>query len=126
MNTTEKQLRDTCLAIAAKLSGKVDFDREDYDLEDDEQPSIHDWLGSQLCWEYQISQDMQFLGARVDVTIGGPNIWVDTRFNQVHGSWGGDNFNCSYQDVYGLNSILEDEHEIQSQVDQHGSFEIRN
>ena len=112
MNTTEKQLRDTCLAIAAELSGEVDFDRENYSLEDDEQPSIYDWLYGQLCWEYQIDQKMGFLGAVVQVSFGGPNIWVDTRFNQVHGSWGGDTFQCSYEDAHSLHSILEEEFDL--------------
>ena len=113
MNTTEKQLRDNCLAIAELLSGEVDFDREDFgNLEDDDEPCIYDWLYNQLCWEYQIGQDMGFLGAEVQITFGGPNIWVDTRFNQVHGSWGGDSFNCSYEDAHGLHGILEEEFDL--------------
>ena len=109
MNTTEKQLRDNCLAIAAELSGEVKFDADEYELdEDDEQPSIYDWLGQQLSMEFKIGSEGGYLGGEVLISFGGPNIWVDTRFNQVHGSWGGDSFQCSFEDVYGLDDILEE------------------
>jgi len=106
MNTTEKQLRDNCLAIAAELSGEVEFDREDYDLDEGDEPCIYDWLGQQLSYEFSVGSEGSYLGGEVLVSFGGPNIWVDTRFNQVKGSWGGDSFQCSFEDVHGLDDIL--------------------
>lgn len=40
--------------------------------------------------EYTISYTGDFLGARIWVTLGGPNVCIDTREGYVKGAWGTD------------------------------------
>lgn len=78
----------------------------------DERPSAIDWLEDALSIEYTVSSDMSYLGARVLVGFGGPNIWVNTRHNQVEGFWWGDNHTTSYTDALGLDDALEEYFDI--------------
>lgn len=114
--------------IALELSGGVEesewafrwhtdncgmWDEEDETLSEhlywcDERPSAGDWLEDALDIEYSFNQGGDFLGARILVTFGGPNIWVDTRFERVEGFWGGESWTTSYTDSMGLHEFLEE------------------
>lgn len=61
-----------------------------------------DYLSDALDVEYTISRSGEYLGASVLVTFGGPNIWVDTRWNTVKGRWGSDRVDMSFDDEIGL------------------------
>lgn len=52
-----------------------------------ERQSGYDFIGEALDIEYTISNKREYLGARICVTFGGPNIYVDTRHNTVTGHW---------------------------------------
>ena len=62
-----------------------EFGSEPHDL-----ISGHDYLADALEINYVVSQDAQYLGARILVAFGGPNIWIDTRTGFVEGHWWGD------------------------------------
>lgn len=64
--------------------------------------SAFDFIGEALDMEYTISGRRKYLGARICVTFGGPNIYVDTRHNTVTGYWGSDTISRSYEDNMGL------------------------
>lgn len=64
-------------------------------------------LDSALDIEFAIDRRGKFLGARLLVAFGGPNIWVDTRFDRVEGYWGGDQFQFNYSDVNDLHGACE-------------------
>ena len=49
-----------------------------------------DYLTDALDIEYIVSSTKEYLGARVLVSFGGPNIWINTRTKQVEGYWWGD------------------------------------
>lgn len=70
-----------------------------------EQMSGYEYLSDVLDIEYVVNSKAEYLGARVLVAFGGPNIWINTRTGQVEGYWGGDNFAASYyedrMDIYG-------------------------
>lgn len=51
---------------------------------------LYSYFSDALDVEYTISSRGDFLGARVYVTLGGPNVWVDTREGYVKGAWGSD------------------------------------
>jgi len=49
-----------------------------------------DYLQDALDIEYIVTSKKEYLGARVLVAFGGPNIWINTRTKQVEGYWWGD------------------------------------
>ena len=67
-----------------------------------------DYLSDVLDIEYVVNSKREYLGARVLVAFGGPNIWINTRTNQVEGFWWGDKSIQSYNnDVMNLDDALE-------------------
>lgn len=69
------------------------------ELGQDDQPfSAFDYLQDVLDIEWIINRDKEYLGARVLVAFGGPNIWINTRTKQVEGYWWGDSCIMSYSD----------------------------
>lgn len=58
--------------------------------EEGESSSLFDYFADALDVEYTIDSRGEYLGARVYVTLGGPNVWVDTRRGEVGGAWGTD------------------------------------
>lgn len=75
----------------------------------DDQPfSAFDYLQDALDIEYIVNGKGEYLGARVLVAFGGPNIWVDTRRGIVEGHWWGDYATASFNDGIGLDEALEE------------------
>lgn len=74
----------------------------------DDQPfSAFDYLQDALEIEYIVNSKKEYLGARVLVAFGGPNIWINTRTRQVEGYWWSDKFIASYdQDAMDLDGAL--------------------
>ena len=56
--------------------------------EEEEPASFYDYFEDALDWNYTISANGDFLGVRVYVTLGGPNVWIDTRNKEIAGAWG--------------------------------------
>jgi hypothetical protein len=73
---------------------------------DGEDFSAFDYLQDALDIEYIVNSKGDYLGARVLVTFGGPNIWVNTRTNTVEGHWWGDSASASFTDNIGLDDAL--------------------
>jgi hypothetical protein len=73
---------------------------------DGEDFSAFDYLTDALDIEYIVNSKGEYLGARVLVAFGGPNIWVNTRTNTVEGQWWGDSASASFTDNIGLNDAL--------------------
>ena len=86
-------------------TGSYDFDPEysDYD-----EPDAGDYLSDALDIEYIVGSNKEYLGARVLVAFGGPNIWINTRTNTVEGYWWGDEYHASFTDNLGLDDYLSD------------------
>lgn len=102
---TETRLADHVQEIARRLSEGFD----DFDLNDDGEPmSAYDYLQGALDIEYIVSSKKEFLGARVLVAFGGPNIWINTRTDTVEGYWWGESAFASFDDGIGLNDALEE------------------
>ena len=91
--------------IADELS-TGNLDPNDYCLDHDDRPSAFDYLQSALDIEWILCSNRQYLGARVLVAFGGPNIWINTRTNTVEGYWWGDQAAESFNDALGLNDAL--------------------
>ena len=75
--------------------------------QDDQPFSAFDYLQDALDIEYIVNSQKEYLGARVLVAFGGPNIWINTRTKQVEGYWWGDSSILSYEnDAMDLDSAL--------------------
>ncbi len=95
MANSRNQLHQNCLSIAKELECASDA-------------STSGFLDRCLDYEFTVSAQRQFLGARILVAFGGPNIWVDTRFDRVEGYWGGDSIEMHFEDVNDLHGICEE------------------
>ena len=82
----------------------------DTDLNCDDEPmTAFDYLQDALDIEYIVASDKKtYLGARVLVAFGGPNIWINTRTKTVEGHWWGDSYAETYTDSIGLDEALEE------------------
>ena len=75
--------------------------------QDDQEFSAFDYLQDALDIEYIVNSKREYLGARVLVAFGGPNIWINTRTQQVEGYWWGDKCIMSYcNDAMDLDGAL--------------------
>ena len=52
--------------------------------------TVYDYLADALDVEYTVSSRLDYVAARIYVTLGGPTVWIDTRGNAVRLSWGTD------------------------------------
>ena len=75
---------------------------------DDEEMNAFDYLQDALDIEYIVNGKREYLGARVLVAFGGPNIWVDTRRGIVEGAWWGKHATAPFTDNIGLDEALEE------------------
>ena len=93
--------REYCKSVADELedyaAGRcwmVDGDTVVSDTEPDgasRQLYIDDYFDNEvLDAEYTVSGSLDYISAKWYVGIGGPTVWIDTRDNVVHLSWGTD------------------------------------
>ena len=68
--------------------------------------SAFDYLECALDIEYIVNSKGEYLGARVLVAFGGPNIWVNTRTGIVEGARWADRAAASFTDNIGLDDAL--------------------
>ena len=73
---------------------------------DGEAMSAFDYLQNALDIEYIVNSKGEYLGARVLVAFGGPNIWVNTRTGIVEGAWWSDRAEARFVDNIGLDDAL--------------------
>lgn len=69
----------------------TDEEREEME-ENGEAYDLYSYFSDALDIEYTIGANGDFRGARIAVTLGGPNIYVDTRRGCVEGFWGSDHW----------------------------------
>ena len=81
---------------------QMESDGEAYDL--------YSYFADALDIEYTIDNNLNFLGARIAVTLGGPNIYVNTRTGYVEGYWGTDKAEAwiSSEVCDEINNVFED------------------
>ena len=60
------------------------------DSGDFEQLSIYDYLADVLDYEITIDSQLEYKSAKIWVTLGGPNVWIDTAEKAVKLAWGTD------------------------------------
>lgn len=99
-------LQNHVQSIADNLTNPPAEWNEDRDIESEGKFSAFDYLERALDIEYIVNSHGEYLGARVLVAFGGPNIWIDTRRGIVEGAWWSDRADASFQDNLGLNDAL--------------------
>jgi len=57
---------------------------------------------------FQMGSDRSYRGSELLIAGGGPTIRIDTRWNQVCGSWGSDSIKRGYEDNFDLDAYFED------------------
>ena len=75
----------------------ADFTEEEIEQKEsnDEPYDLYSYFNDALDVEYTIDCNGDFLGARIAVTLGGPNVFVDTRRGIVDGFWG-----CDHEEAW--------------------------
>lgn len=103
---TDQELQRMCESIAHDLNmGIVDgFEPE----EEGQEATGFDYLENVLDIEWIVDRNKEYLGARVCVAFGGPNIWINTRTGRVEGFWWADSAFVPYHDALGLDEALEE------------------
>ena len=88
----KNELREYVKRIRDEIKSLYDLTPEEIEKreEEGESSSLWDYFADALDVEYTIDSRGEYLGARVYVTLGGPNVWVDTRRGEVGGAWGTD------------------------------------
>ena len=70
--------------------------------QDEENQTAFDYISDALDIQYIVNSAKEYLGAKILVSFGGPNIWINTQHNQVEGYWWGDDSTFSYEDKLGI------------------------
>lgn len=55
--------------------------------EDGEERSMVDYLSDVLDYEITLNSRMEYRSCKVWVTLGGPNVWIDTAENEIKLAW---------------------------------------
>jgi hypothetical protein len=105
-HTTKDSLLDHVQSIADNLTSPPDEWNEGRDIESEGEFSAFDYLQDALDIEYIVNSNKEYLGARVLVAFGGPNIWIDTRRGMVDGYWWSEKSSASFTDNLGLDDAL--------------------
>lgn len=96
------------LTNGIELTADDEFILEEYDLEVGDMMPAFNYLQDALDIQYIVGSDKQYLGARVLVAFGGPNIWINTHTGTVEGYWWSMNAFANFTDGMGLDDELEE------------------
>jgi hypothetical protein len=108
MKTTTKTKNDNGLADMVKNIADT-INSGNYEPSEEGGCSAFDYLQDALDFQWITTNDLQFLGARVLVAFGGPNVWIDTHRKIVEGFWWGNYAKAEiHEDPMGLSDALED------------------
>jgi hypothetical protein len=106
---TKQSLIRTCERIVKEIeSGEYEMD--EWAVEEWGCPCAGHYLSNVPDIEYTVSRWGEYLGSRVCVALGGPNIYIDTRKKEVRGCWGDNSVELPYiNDALNLGDFLEEE-----------------
>lgn len=90
---------------------KVDID----DLDDLDEVDMYDYFKNDILdIAYTIDSDLNYIGARIMITCGGPNIYINTNNKRVELYWWGDTAYAALSDraVSAIDAYFEDEYNM--------------
>lgn len=99
--------REYCKRIAEELKAIYNGTETN---EDGEPITLYDYFSDVLDWEYTIDSRKEYKSVCVWVTLGGPNVWIDTSDSFVRLAWGSDReeYPLSYYVRDEIDSIFEE------------------
>lgn len=65
----------------------TDEEREELEA-NGEAYDLYSYFADVLDYEYTINSRKEYSSVKVWLTLGGPNIWIDTADKELHGAWG--------------------------------------
>lgn len=107
-NIMIQELKNHVQSIADNLTNPPAEWSEGREIDSEGEFSAFDYLQDALDIEYIVNGKGEYLGARVLVAFGGPNIWINTRTKTVDGAWWGDSATASFSDGLGLDDALKE------------------
>lgn len=94
MTNTANELKTMCENIREELTALYEADFTEAEREEmqeaGEPVSLYDYFNDVLDFEYTINSDRTYKAVKIWVTLGSPNICIDTNYNEVRGFWGSD------------------------------------
>lgn len=105
METTQEHLKRIVMATIEEIENLTTSLQEDEEKANDFFDSI---LSISYMSDFNKGKQI-YLGAELLVAWGGPNVYVDTRYNLVSGHWGFHKFEMSYNDDYFLYEHFEEQ-----------------
>lgn len=99
--------RNYCKNIAEELksiyNGEVKND-------DGETMTLYDYMRDVLDFEYTITSRREYKSVKIWVTLGGPNVWIDTRDSYIRLAWGSEReeYPLDYDVCDEINDIFEE------------------
>ncbi len=102
--TCDQQLRRMCKNIAEEITDGLKID------DTSGTGTVTEWMEGVYDIEWITFRDHSYKAARLMVTGGGPNIWVNLQTNTVDGYWWGDTCKVPFADNLGLDEYLEELH----------------
>ena len=99
--------RQYCKAIADELQSIYNGEVQN---EDGETMALYDYFCDVLDFEYTISSRKEYQSVKIWVTLGGPNVWIDTADSYVRLAWGAnrEEYPLSYNVSEEIDSIFEE------------------
>lgn len=94
--TTAQMCREYCVSVRRDLrqimetenAPDFDYDRyEDGKDEDGNAVTLDAYINDALDVEFTVSARKELLGVALYVAVGGPNVWIDTRAQEVRAAW---------------------------------------
>lgn len=85
MTNTKEELR--CMMQDVRHDLELAFGGELKNA-DGEPVDLREYLADGLVLDYRVDPDKNPTACRVWLALGGPNIWVDTETDSIHGAWG--------------------------------------
>jgi len=116
MTKAEDIIQSEVESAEAELEQSVDFwvylltkGGHDFELEEDETLLDHLMTNQIMDIKYVLDDNLDYVGSQLLVAFGGPNIWIDTQYQQVKGYWWGDKVIKDYYEdsIYLDNHIKE-------------------
>jgi hypothetical protein len=78
--------------------------------EEGETITLYDYFSDVLDFEYTISSSKEYKSVKVWITLGGPNVWIDTSDSYVRLAWGSNRgeWPLAYEVCEAIDSIFEE------------------